>query len=264
MSYFDDISFSEAGAEPGCRRSFDMAKAQHGLVFAKSGKLRLSIDDRQPKTLDAPLAFWHHPAHRYRYGCADAGAWARYWVYMQGPRAVRIVEQGLMPLSEAGYVAVRRAEVFADAFARLVDLVQQGSVRTHPEAVLALESLVVMLWKEWYGEKPGRRRAQMEQVARRLGSDPYRDYDFHQVAEDVHVSYRHFCRLFKRHLGHSPHQYLLVCRMRKAAAQLLSEDRPVKAIARDAGYHDPAQFSKLFKKKIGMSPQQFREYGLRV
>jgi AraC-like DNA-binding protein len=33
----------------------------------------------------------------------------------------------------------------------------------------------------------------------------------------------------------------------------------VKEIAFTAGYDDPAQFSKLFRQKIGLSPKQFRQ-----
>jgi AraC-like DNA-binding protein len=83
--------------------------------------------------------------------------------------------------------------------------------------------------------------------------------DFESLATNLHLSYSHFRRLFRRHIGKSPHDYLLLCKMQRAARDLQRSGRQVKDVAYEAGYDDPAQFSKLFKKKIGLSPQQFRD-----
>ncbi len=264
MTYFDDLAFVETGVEVESDRAFDLVRPPLGLLLAGSGALRVSIDGQRPVGVDAPFALWHHPEHRYEYGPVDGGTWTRYWAFFEGPRAVRVVEQGLMPLAEAGYIGLRHGEAFEEAFRDLVRLAESDSVRSHPKAVLALEKLVVMLWDEWYGEETGHRRVQIEQVGREVGSDPYEAFDFHAAAERLHISYRQFCRLFRRHMGHSPHEYLLLCRMRKAAGELLAEGSSVKAVAMRAGYDDPAQFSRLFKRKIGMSPRKFRDYGLRL
>jgi AraC-like DNA-binding protein len=73
------------------------------------------------------------------------------------------------------------------------------------------------------------------------------------------LSYSHFRRLFRRFAGCSPHEYLLRCRMRRAARDLRDTGRQVKDVAAEAGYDDPAQFCKLFRKKIGLSPGRFRQ-----
>jgi transcriptional regulator GlxA family with amidase domain len=45
--------------------------------------------------------------------------------------------------------------------------------------------------------------------------------------------------------------------MRRSAALLASTDLQVKQIARRCGY-EPAQFSKLFRKRMGLWPTEFR------
>jgi transcriptional regulator GlxA family with amidase domain len=64
--------------------------------------------------------------------------------------------------------------------------------------------------------------------------------------------------LFKTHVGRSPHAYLLLWRMRRAARELRATDRPVKAIALEAGYPEQAQFSQVFRRVIGVPPSEFR------
>jgi AraC-like DNA-binding protein len=263
MAYFDDLAFLECGIEPDCHRSFVVSKPRFSLLFARSGHVRLCVDGGPRKLLSGPFAFWHHPRHSYTYSPGPGGPWHLYWASFDGPRAARIVEDGLMPLSGAGHVPVRRPEVFGERFQRLVELISEGDVRRHPEAVLALEQLVVILWQDWHGGEPGRRRAEVEQVAQEVAADPYVSYDFEQAARRMHVSGRHFSRLFRKYMGRPPYEYLLLCRMRRAASELADGDRAIKAVALAAGYDDPAQFSKLFKKKIGVSPRQFRDYGRR-
>ncbi len=101
--------------------------------------------------------------------------------------------------------------------------------------------------------------AEIETVARRLREDPYHDRDFRAIAAELHISYGHFRGLFRRYMGRSPYDYLLLWRMRRAARALRDDERPIKAVAADAGYGSAAQFSRLFKKMIGISPRQFRE-----
>jgi AraC-like DNA-binding protein len=99
----------------------------------------------------------------------------------------------------------------------------------------------------------------IEQIARQVRADPCADYDFQEAARRCHVSYGHFRRLFRRHTGRPPYDYMLLWRMRRAARALRDLSRPVKAVAREVGYDDPRQFSRMFRKKMGMSPTAYRQ-----
>ncbi|MFO8008226.1 MAG: PAS domain-containing protein [Candidatus Brocadiia bacterium] len=102
-------------------------------------------------------------------------------------------------------------------------------------------------------------RAEIEQIARRLREDPVEDFDFRAAARRMNLSYGYFRRIFRQYMDRAPHDYLLLWRMRKAARLLREPDRLVKSVAREVGYTDRVQFSKLFKQKIGLSPTAYRE-----
>jgi AraC family transcriptional regulator len=69
----------------------------------------------------------------------------------------------------------------------------------------------------------------------------------------------HFLRIFARTLGVTPHQYLLRCRLRRAARRLAEEHRPITEIAYDAGFADLSNFVRTFHRAAGVSPRRFRQ-----
>jgi AraC-like DNA-binding protein len=63
----------------------------------------------------------------------------------------------------------------------------------------------------------------------------------------------HLIRLFRRHLGLTPHAYLTQIRIAKSR-QLLRLGEPVAQVALDVGFADQAHFTKRFKQLTGTTP----------
>ena len=68
----------------------------------------------------------------------------------------------------------------------------------------------------------------------------------------------HYLRVFNAVLGVTPHQYLVRCRLRRAAALLADGDRSITDIALDAGFADLSNFVRSFRRAAGTSPRSFR------
>lgn len=66
-------------------------------------------------------------------------------------------------------------------------------------------------------------------------------------------------RVFTRHLGCSPKEYLERCRIRKASHLLRSSSLTIGAISVSVGYDNGLYFSKAYKKITGMTPTQYRQ-----
>lgn len=85
------------------------------------------------------------------------------------------------------------------------------------------------------------------------------NYELDELLRSAPYCYDYLCRLFRQEMHTTPHKYLTNLRLQAAADALrLSTGRSVTEIARMCGYHDPLYFSRMFKKKYGVSP---REYG---
>lgn len=81
-----------------------------------------------------------------------------------------------------------------------------------------------------------------------------------QIADEFNLDRRRLAELFRHHVGMSPSEYLIECRMLKAKEFLLSGDYPVKLVAECVGYSDSLYFSRMFRKYTGMSPSEYRKY----
>ncbi|WP_057984131.1 helix-turn-helix domain-containing protein [Lederbergia galactosidilytica] len=79
------------------------------------------------------------------------------------------------------------------------------------------------------------------------------------LVEASGLSKYHFTRLFHKTTSMTPLNYLTKIRLDKAMGWLRSSDKSIQEIARLVGYSNGNYFSKVFHKRIGMSPGQFRE-----
>lgn len=260
MGYFDDIRFIAAKEVSACTARIDRRfNGTYSLELLFQGTMYHGVDKRPLAVVSGPLVLWHHPRHSYQYGALDEHGWHHHWVLMKGLRARRIVEEGLMPLSVSHRVLVRDACAFREMFLTLIGLVRRDDPRQQPQRVLLLERL---LWHITASASPsagsGIHEAQLSALADRIADMPCQNWDFVSEATGLHLSYSRFRILFRQQIGQAPYEYLLQCRMRYAARRLEDPTIQVQQVAQLCGYTDPAQFSKIFKNKLGVSPQQYR------
>jgi AraC family transcriptional regulator len=78
------------------------------------------------------------------------------------------------------------------------------------------------------------------------------------LAALVRLNPCHFCRAFRKSVGHSPHGYVMRRRIARAQELMLSGDAPLSQIAFDCGLADQAHLSRLFRRLVGDSPSAWR------
>ena len=79
------------------------------------------------------------------------------------------------------------------------------------------------------------------------------------IAEKLSVSQRYLSDTLKRETGKSSTEHLQLFLIDEAKNILLNPQKTVAEVAYDLGFEYPAYFSRLFKKKEGMSPTAYRE-----
>lgn len=79
------------------------------------------------------------------------------------------------------------------------------------------------------------------------------------ISEYVCISPSYLCRIFKQETGDSLNQYIASVRVENAKKLLDDTDNKVWEICEKTGYPNPKYFSQVFKKIVGMSPQEYRE-----
>lgn len=78
------------------------------------------------------------------------------------------------------------------------------------------------------------------------------------MAAVSHLSVNHFLRSFKQLFGQTPHQFLTAVRLQESSKRLLTTEEPVTDICLQVGFESPSSFSYLFRRYMGLSPDQYR------
>jgi AraC family transcriptional regulator len=112
---------------------------------------------------------------------------------------------------------------------------------------------------------PGARPATRAEMYRRLHrARDYLESCYDQpltvagIARVASLSPFHFQRLFREAFGRTPMQYLQARRLAVAQRLLAATDRPVTDICFDVGFESLGAFSWLFRRRLGLSPKEFR------
>jgi len=85
------------------------------------------------------------------------------------------------------------------------------------------------------------------------------DLSLQTVAQAVHVSEFHFCKLFKRSTGLTFTDYLARTRVETVKALLLNPHKRVSEAAFEAGFQSLSQFNRVFHRITGEAPRAYRE-----
>ena len=80
-----------------------------------------------------------------------------------------------------------------------------------------------------------------------------------ELAKMTNYSKRHFIRIFREMYQHTPLEYIINLRIQRACRQLVATQDSIQKISLDCGFADSNYFSRLFQKRIGISPRTYRK-----
>ncbi|OXM14406.1 response regulator transcription factor [Paenibacillus herberti] len=118
----------------------------------------------------------------------------------------------------------------------------------------------MMLRIEEQKKKPGEINAVpiVEEITRDLDRMFAHRISLKEMAQKYYISPNYLSHLFKQEKGKSFINYLIHKRL-EAAVSLLEKDISLYEVGKLVGYDDYAQFSKLFKKHLGVSPLEYKQ-----
>ena len=93
-----------------------------------------------------------------------------------------------------------------------------------------------------------------------LKNYPDPNFDLNEYLMTFSFSTEYLKRIFKQEMNMTPRQFLTETRLANASKILgmREENVNISQIARQCGYNDPLYFSKLFKRKFGVSPKNYK------
>ena len=211
---------------------------------------------RQIKAGDIFLLF---PGEWHTYSPSKETGWKEYWIGFKGHNMDDHVKSGFFkkeqPVYNIGYddtiislynnaitIANEQKKHFQQLLAGIVNLIVGMTFSLHENKKLKNDDSQHIIDKA---------RIYMQE---RIETD----LQMPQVAEYLNMSYSSFRHLFKKYTGLSPTQYFINLKLHLAKRMLQNSTTSIKEISYLLNFETPEYFAKLFKKKIGMSPTEFR------
>ena len=95
-------------------------------------------------------------------------------------------------------------------------------------------------------------------VIARMEAAPADAWRLDDLARSVSLDPDYLGRLFVRHVGLSPLNYLARLRAERAADLLAHSDLPVARVGAAVGWDDPTYFARRFRELVGLTPTAYR------
>lgn len=239
----------------------------HELIYITSGRIRLEVGSQTYQVGPGSVAIISRLEEHSVEILEEP--YLRYYLQLTAAQLDNMVEH---PALKALFI--RRPLDFCHVFPlgaaapeaqRLFDALQQEAAAPglcSGQYLPALfTQLLVLCYRQNPGRYPERGRAfapavyQVQEYIDRHFTEPI---SVASLAQRFFISPSYLSHGFKEWTGHSPQQYLLLCRLSYARELLRTTDRSVAQIAAACGFGDESNFIRSFKKACGLPPNRYR------
>ncbi|MFC4812526.1 response regulator [Paenibacillus sp. GCM10023250] len=111
---------------------------------------------------------------------------------------------------------------------------------------------------DYFSLHEGDHRANIEKVKRYV-QEHIRDVNREELASHVYLNSAYLSRLFKKETGQSLMDFIISSKINQAKILLTETNQKISDIGDALGYENFSYFGKVFKKTVGLSPQEYRK-----
>ncbi len=198
------------------------------------------------------------PGVRHAYRPSRETGWQEYWVGFSGDHAYRLWHNGLFTPEQAVHHIGLNQEVMAD-YEQIVRLCRQQP----PGFQVRLGAIVLQLLAHIHSiETTSRTAVGDSELVQKVRSLMQRHIDdgieVPHIAKKLGVGYTHLLGVFRKYTGLTPYQYFLQMRILRAKELLQDPHLSVKEVAAIMKFENQYYFSRIFKRKTGQSPSEWK------
>ncbi len=205
------------------------------------------------------MAFLIFPGQWHRYKPDKTTGWNEYYIGFQGKYASNICLQAIIR-SHTNVFDIGHNTTMLSNFDDILSKIKSENPGYQQQAagriVCIVSEMIATVKNQKFSGKGIEKLIKIAQseIRERLSQS----INFESFSAMHNISYSYFRRMFKIYTGLSPAQYHLQLRLQKARDLLGSSDQSIKNISIELGFESQFHFSKIFKKKFGISPLHFR------
>ena len=198
------------------------------------------------------------PGEWHRYKPMKQVGWMEYWVGLKGPHVTQLLENDCVS-KDTRVLKVGIREDLIQLFSMIESQLKERSVMVQQVASSAALMLLTKALASHKKQLNQTENQQMKQAMVHMIQHADGEIDLHRLSNDLHLTYDQFRHRFREFTGLSPRQYHLQLKIQRARELLNQTSLSVKEVSEKLCFESPFYFSRLFKSKMGRSPQQWRK-----
>lgn len=246
---------------PIMERSGGRVLYHHAVMYILKGTGFFEDRDTPRQKVIPGTVFYQYPNKWHHFDPDPGTVWTEYWILFDGNKARQYFGDIIpekKPLFKIGL-----EESIIETYEELYDLWFYGTRSNSEYSSLLVHKILAELYVKINGITFRRKDDIVHRAKICMKRDMQQEeFDFKEFADKVNMGYEVLRKRFKKETGFSPNQYFLMMKINSAKERLLRPNVSIKEIAYELGFSDQYYFSRLFKKKEGIPPKEFRKKNL--
>lgn len=227
------------------------------LIYVHSGKVDIT-NNKETTVFNKNNIIIYKPYQPQKYtyiACPDSEI---YWIHFNGVFAEKILEDlnlncHYKPIKPNKLIV----KLFCDIYQSLIEKKTNYEI-TCNYLFLMLLSVFSESAQNPSDTKESRKQHQIKQLLTEIDANIKNYHSIDDLASFCSMSNSTFIKLFTSTVGFPPIEYLNTRKLEHSSYLLTETDYSISEIAETCGFQNQFYFSKMFKKKFGVSPLRYR------
>jgi len=226
-------------------------------IYAGEGTVHLDDITFHPKAGDV---YWLPAGHNQIYYSSETNPWKKIWFNIRGELVSSILEA--YKINHKNHIQSFNSPELFEKFFKVVQSKKTYAEITDECALIFLK-LVQNLAQHATNLSDTKKNDSDLETALTLKMLLDHERQFNNTLDNyvtkLYCTKAHAIRVFKKHFGITPYQYLLNRKLHVAKIMLTDTTYSIKEISISLCFDDPHNFSIFFKKQTGLSPSEYRK-----
>ena len=252
IGYFPKASFHYRERRKGCEDNI--------LIYCLQGKGHYILDDKRYEVNSNQFVIIPATDKYIRYWADNEDPWTIYWVHYTGA-GIDAFNRALNLGITNGPLLIPFNEKALEIWQYIYQTLEMGySIENLCNANFCLYHFIATFLFPHRKIKNNTEDGEdvITKTINRMRNNINKKFTVEEMAASHSLSVSHFSNLFRKATGMPPIDYFIHIKMQKACQLLYTNGDKIRDIATGLGYDDPYYFSRIFKKYIGSSPEQYR------
>jgi AraC-like DNA-binding protein len=252
IGYFPKASYHYRERRKGCEDNI--------LIYCVQGKGHYIVDNKRYEVHANQFIILPVTDKYMRYWADIEDPWTIYWVHYTGDNIATLNKSLNLSITN-GPIHIPFNDKAIETWHNIYQTLEMGySIENLCNANFCLYHLIaVFLFPQRHISNEKDEQVDIiTQTILNMRNNLSKKLSVEDMARMHTLSVSHFSNLFRKATGMPPIDYFIQLKMQRACQLLYANGSKIKMVASELGYEDPYYFSRIFKKHIGTSPEQYR------